>query len=144
MKSATARVLSLVLVLALGGQGVVFGENPWLYGQDSPPGMQLAFASKLKHKKKSEADSESFSREDFQKRGADLDNFIYVVFDPKAEPALKGSSAAMAETQSSSKVWWIMGGAAILVGAGVAGYFLFAPHTVKSYSDYSDSSSAGN
>ena len=104
--------------------------------------MLLAAADEPESKggKKSRTESD-LPKEEFRKRGAELGNYVYEVFDPKAKDPLADLDAP-ARPGGSGKIWWITGGAVGLIGAGVAGYFLLAPGPDKviiRYLDYCDS-----
>ena len=129
-------VAAVVLLLALGMDSAQAGI-PLPRGEDADG--RLAAASSSKKGKEKEGVSGKPSTEEFRQRGAELENYVYEVFDPNAKDPL-ADLGLPAEFRHGGRKWWIMGGGAVLVGAGVAGYFLFLAHPEpqKTYLDYTD------
>jgi hypothetical protein len=135
MMKATVAVF---LILAFG---VSSGPAEIPLPQGENPDGRLAAASPSKKKgKEKERPAAKRTAEDFRQRGAELENYVYEVFDPNAKDPL-ADLGLPAELRHGGRKWWIIGGGAALVGAGVAGYMLFfahSPEVKKTYLIYTD------
>ena len=90
-------------------------------------GILLAASTPPKEVQKSSASpAPSTRREEMKKRGADLDNFVYEVFDPNAkDPLAELGKAEMSGEGGRRRLLWIVAGTAVLAGAGTAGYLWY-------------------
>ena len=69
-------------------------------------------------------------REEMRKRGAELENFVYEVFDPNAkDPLADLGKMEMHGSGRRAKILWIAAGAVVLAGAGAAGYLWYSEKT---------------
>jgi hypothetical protein len=144
-----ATVLLLVF-LAQNGAAAVPGILPDSESRSpaSPENgsMRLAAADSPKSKGKKKTQADPVEKEEFRKRGEELGNFIYEVFDPNAKDPLADLELPGEGKPRSRRFWWIAGGAVGLVGVGVAGYYLIAPgpDIIKiRYLDFCDSGPCG-
>ena len=79
-------------------------------------------------------------KNEFRKRGIELGNFVYEVFDPNAIDPLKEPDPPEKGMKLKTKLW-IAGSALGLLGAGVGGYIFWGPKTTKvntHFVDYCD------
>ena len=78
------------------------------------------------------ASSPNSQREEMKKRGADLDNFVYEVFDPNAkDPLAELGKAEMSGGGHHHRLLWFVAGTAVLAGAGTAGYLWYTTLTAE-------------
>ena len=134
-RSAWNAALAAALFAFFGAPSAPAGILP----DRDPPGERLALASPKKKDKEKKAAGIP-SAEDLRKRGAELENYVYEIFDPNAKDPLAELGIPMAGLKGGAGKWWIFGSGVVLAGAGVAGYFLFLaePQVKPKYVVYSD------
>ena len=125
MTGITHGIAGFLLGLSLGINSPEAAVAP-PQGFPEEPILLAASAPAKESSKSSTSATTKAMHEEMKKRGADLDNFIYEVFDPNAkDPLAELGKTEMAGAGHRRKLLWIAAGTAVLAGAGTAGYLWY-------------------